>query len=103
MFSVEIPKVVSGNISQVTKISGVFSWKQIPDSEESYGIISGYKIFINCEDGRFRNMTVSRNESEIELRDLHSGTNYNLTIVGFNIYGEGRVSDIIGFRTRGKK
>ncbi len=48
-------------------------------------------------------MTVSRNESEIELRDLHVGTNYNLTIAGFNIYGEGRVSDIIGFRTRGKK
>jgi hypothetical protein len=48
-------------------------------------------------------MTVSQNESEIELRDLHSGTSCNVTIVGFNSYGEGLESDIIGFRTRGKE
>ena len=103
-FVVQIPKVVSANISHITRTSGLLSWKNIPDSEESYGIISGYTIFLNCEDQQhFKNVTVSRNESEIELSDLHSGTSYNLTIIGFNSYGKGLVSGIIGFKTRGKE
>ena len=100
-FAVQIPKVLFGNITHVTRTSGVLSWKKVPDSEESYGIISGYMIFINSEDEHSRNLTVSRNESEIQLRDLHSGTSYNLTIIGFNSFGKGMISDIIEFKTRG--
>ena len=102
MFLVQIPKVLAGNISHITKTGGVFSWSRIPDSGETYGLISGYKIHIICEDQHTRNMTVSRNESRIELSDLHAGKNYNLTIYGFNEYGEGMVSDVVQFKTRGK-
>ena len=99
----QIPKAIPQSITNVTRTGGVISWNKIPDSEESYGKISGYKIFIICEDQHSRNMTVSRNQSRTELRDLHSGTSYNLTVVAFNSYGEGIVSDIIGFTTRGKR
>ena len=101
-FSAQIPKVILESISNITRTSGVFSWNKIPDREESYGKISGYMIFIICEDQHSRNITVSRNKSRAELRALHSGTSYNLTIVAFNSYGEGIISDIISFTTRGK-
>lgn len=102
-FIVQIPEVLSGNVSHITRTSVVFSWNKIPDSEKSYGKITGYKIIIHRENHRSRNMTVPKNESTIELRDLVPGNGYNLTVIGFNSYGEGLVRDVFGFRTRCKR
>ncbi|XP_028415638.1 uncharacterized protein LOC114539003 [Dendronephthya gigantea] len=97
---VQIPKVSEAKISNITRTGSVFSWKSIMHSEESYGEISGYKIIIVSWQHGSWNMTVFPNDSFIELNDLRSGTSYNITVLGFNEYGDGIISDILQFKTR---
>lgn len=103
LFLVQIPKVSGAKISNITRTGAVFTWSSIRHSEESYGKISGYHIVIVSLQHGSRNVTVSQNVSFIKLNDLQAGISYNITILGFNAYGEGIVSDVLELKTRGRE
>lgn len=87
----------STNVSQITTRHAVLYWSKIPDNNLTYGNIMGYKIYLF----KIYHMEVSANNGSVMLPNLSPKTTYNVTVLGFNGYGDGVVSDTFTFRTMG--
>ena len=90
----------SANISEITTRHAVLYWSRIRDNNITYGKILGYKILLFKHNEK-KSIIVSTNAKNVTLSNLSPNTTYNVTVLGFNGYGDGVVSDIITFKTMG--
>ena len=101
LLTVQIPKIVSANVTLITTTQALFSWQKIQNNNKTYGIIIGYKIVVRRNHQAIMNDEVSSSESEFQLSDLLPNTNYSITVLGHNHYGDGVISNMFNFTTRG--
>ena len=73
----------------------------INDNNETYGVIAGYKIFITLNHQPRIDLEVSSFENEVHLNDLLPNTSYGVIVFGHNHYGDGMISDMFNFTTKG--
>ncbi|XP_037340412.2 protein sidekick-2 [Pungitius pungitius] len=80
------------SISRVTLDSAALRWSSIPE-EDARGFLLGYRIHYSehphGRPGTERNVTVDPTLNSFELRNLKSGTAYEVQVSGFTAAGEG--------------
>ena len=101
LFIVQIPKIHSANITHVTTTHAQFSWQMINDNNETYGVITGYKVFITHNHQPRLDLEVPSVLTKVHLNDLLPNTSYGVLVFGYNHYGDGMISDMFNFTTRG--
>nr|XP_040052779.1 interleukin-6 receptor subunit beta [Gasterosteus aculeatus aculeatus] len=98
------PVAAPANISgpRVTLDSAALQWSSIPE-EDARGFLRGYVIHYNelhhGRPGTERNVTVDPTLNSFELRNLESGTAYEVQMSGFTAAGEGVRSPATRFKT----
>lgn len=98
---VQIPKIVSVNITHITTTHALFTWKRIKDNNKTYGVVAGYKVSFTHNQRPGIELDVSSFESEVQLNDLLPNTSYGVIVFGYNHYGDGAISDVYNFTTKG--
>ena len=73
----------------------------INDNNHTYGVITGYKIFITHNQLPRLDLEVSSFQNDVHLNDLLPNTRYGVAVFGYNQYGDGVISDMFNFTTRG--
>ena len=97
----QIPKIGSAKITHITTRDALFTWLRIKDNNKTYGAIIGYKISLTHNQRPGIELKVSSFESEVYLNDLLPNTSYGVIVYGYNHYGDGVISDMHSFTTKG--
>ena len=101
LFAVQIPKIVVVNITHITTTHALCTWQRITDDNKTYGAVAGYKVSFTHNQRSGMELDVSSSQSNVYLVDLFPNTSYGVIVFGYNHYGDGVISDVYNFTTKG--
>ena len=82
-------------IQNITTNSTSINWSSI-QANETNGILLGYKVMLTPGN---HNWTVDEKATSIDVVNLDPNTEYEISIVGYNINGEGEIRSVT-FKTK---
>ncbi len=95
-----IPKPNNVAVTNITSTTATLSWELIPQNEETYGNIHGYKVTVRL--GSLVNTTTVTQMTSMDIRNISSNSTYCFHVTAFNDFGDGVPSDLECFTTLGK-